>query len=113
MTATTRTANYRKTRQGEWVVMAPTTDLTAGATITVTKKSGETKTERIARVGRTFTVDGVEMAYGYIAAGATRPSPGRSCESCGSSRGVHPATDMSGVGGYACYRCDDGSLSYC
>lgn len=107
-------ASYRKTRQGEWVVMAPVEAFQPGRLVAVVTKSGETRHEVIARVGRPFSVGGVEMAYGYIdprsAAGHDRTK--RSCESCGSTTGVHHATDMSGIGGYACRRCDDGTLSF-
>lgn len=41
----------------------------------------------------------------------TRTNDG-TCESCG-RRGAHWATDMSGISGYACRTCDDGSLSLC
>lgn len=61
---------YRKTRQGEWVAYGPAAALRAGATVTVTKRSGETKAERIASVGRPFTAGGIQMAYGYLAPAA-------------------------------------------
>lgn len=35
---------------------------------------------------------------------------GHACEACG-ARNAHWAYDMSGIGGYACHRCDDGTLS--
>jgi hypothetical protein len=69
MTSTTNinTATYRKTKTGEWVAFAPAAALVAGNTITVTKKDGSTKTETISSVGKPFEVNGVTMAYGYLA----------------------------------------------
>lgn len=128
------TITYRKTKTGQWVAYGPAATLIPGATVTVTTKSGQAKQERIASVGREFVVDGVAMVYGYLATdtmqqraraqvtvttygagGKTRTTSlsSRSCQCCGSSRGVHYVTDDSGVGGYACYRCDDGSVSFC
>jgi hypothetical protein len=85
----TAAATYRKTKTGEWVVFAPAAALAAGNTITVTKKDGDTKTETIATVGKSFEVNGVTMAYGYIAKTAARtvcnsaPRASRRCRDCG------------------------------
>lgn len=57
--------SYRKTKSGQWAVMGPVNVIKTGATVTVTKKSGETKTETIASVGKPFSRAGVEMVYGY------------------------------------------------
>jgi hypothetical protein len=84
----TATATYRKTKTGEWVAFAPAAALAAGKTITVTKKDGSTKTETIASVGKSFEVNGVTMAYGYIAK-TTRtvctsaPRANGRCRDCG------------------------------
>ncbi len=56
---------YRKTKDGEWVAFGPVAELRPG-TITVTKKSGETKRETVVRVGKSFNVDGIACAYGYL-----------------------------------------------
>lgn len=64
------TATYRRTKQGEWVVMAPAATLRAGQAITVTTKAGARKTEIIDHVGRAFAAEGVQMAYGYLAPAA-------------------------------------------
>lgn len=69
---------YRKTKTGKWAVMGPTSIVRPGATVTVTKKSGETKSETIDDVGRPFTVDGRQMVYGYT---SQRSSRGRSSAS--------------------------------
>lgn len=112
---TARIVTYRKTKSGEWVVYGPAAVVRPGV-LSVTKKSGETKTEQVERVGRAFMVDGQAMVYGYISrTTAQTQSPrhnGPACESCG-YRYAHLATDMSGISGYACIRCDDGSLSFC
>lgn len=68
MTTATGTATYRKTRTGEWVVMAPAAMLHPGTTIAVRKRDGSIKQEHIWRVGRPFAADGQQMAYGYLAA---------------------------------------------
>lgn len=78
--STSTTATYRKTRNDEWVVMAPAADLQAGRKITVTKKDGTRKDEKIAKVGKTFEIDGVDMAYGYIAS-EMPATPARFCDS--------------------------------
>lgn len=51
----TTTATYTKLRTGEWGVRCAATHAVIGADITVTKKSGETKTERIRSVVWTDT----------------------------------------------------------
>lgn len=71
-TTATATITYRKTKSGEWVAYGPATAIRVG-TVTVTKKSGETKTETVERLGRTFTVDGTEMVYDYLAKSAPTP----------------------------------------
>jgi hypothetical protein len=115
---------YRRTKAGTWAVMGPADIVTAGATVTVVKRSGETKTERIASVGRAFTRDGVRTVYGYpeptsrpAATTSTRSGGSRSrmCDECGERRAVTTAYDLSGILGDVCGRCkrDEGSLSFC
>ena len=104
---TNRPATYRKTKTGEWVVFAPHKTLTDAETITVTKKDGSTKIEKIASVGKPFEVDGVTMAYGYIAKTAARtvcnsaPRASRRCRDCGGQ--VQPWSDGA-ADGY-CHDC--------
>jgi hypothetical protein len=81
---------WRKTKSGEWVVYARATALHAGTSLYVTAKSGDTKSVRIASVGRPFSVGGVDMAYGYVsdtkprpASSSRRSSTGRRCYTCG------------------------------
>ena len=79
-------ATYRRTRQGEWVVQGPTSMVTPGATVTVTRRSGEERTETIDRVGRSLDRNGTEMVYGYIAQTGNlsyQPGAGLVCEECG------------------------------
>lgn len=71
-TTTTTKCSYRKTKKGEWVVMGPASIITDGATVTVTKKSGETKTETIASTGKTF---GDDLCYGYLDKTSSSPRP--------------------------------------
>lgn len=113
--ATATRCTYRQTRGGQWAVMGPASVVTAGAAVTVTKKSGETKAERIASVGKVFIKDGVSMRYGYPerSGGASNRS-GQTCDECYERRGYIPATDMSGIPGLVCGVCirDAGSLSF-
>lgn len=71
-----KTCTYRKTKAGEWVVMGPVSVVKPGAVVTVTKKDGTSKTERIESVGKAF--DG--MRYGYLRRRDTGP---RVCDECG------------------------------
>jgi hypothetical protein len=60
------TCTYRKTKLGEWVVYGPSSEVRAGATVTVHKANGDVKTETIVRIGTPFDVGGVEHVYGYL-----------------------------------------------
>lgn len=75
---------YRKTKDGQWVAFGPLSafketvqtpegpDTVTKASVVVTKKNGEAKTEQIARLGKPFDVQGVPHVYGYIAKSAPR-----------------------------------------
>jgi hypothetical protein len=93
-TATTK-VTYRKTKTGEWVAYGPASALRVGA-VTVSKRSGETKVETVARLGKPFPVDGTAMVYGYLEA-PRRTQRGRyesrSCEEC---QWVEDAGDCNG-----------------
>jgi hypothetical protein len=62
-----------------------------GATVTVTTKSGERRSETIESVGKPFRADnGAQFVYGYLGrrSGSARPAPARSrerreCDECG------------------------------
>lgn len=103
------TYTYRKTKAGEWVVFGPAAALTPGTIAIVTKRDGSKKPELIERVGRSFDVDGVEMAYGYIDRTFSTPShshsSGHLCDECHSAPGTRWATDSSGFRGKVCASC--------
>lgn len=65
---------YRKTRNGEYVAYGPATIVREGV-VTITKRDGSTKQVMVSGVGRTFTVDGIGMRYGYIDSDITVPAP--------------------------------------
>jgi hypothetical protein len=83
------TATYRKTKQGQWVAFGPADMITAGADVTVTKRSGQAKTEHIDSVGRIFRVDGRDMVYGYLGEAQQQAKPrggnryAGECDDCG------------------------------
>lgn len=60
------TITYRKAKTGEWVAFGPVAELAAGQGVMIAKKDGGRDYAYLAKVGRSFAVDGVEMAYGYI-----------------------------------------------
>jgi hypothetical protein len=76
---------YRKTQQGEWVAYGPAAAMRKGA-VTVSKRDGSIKTEQVERLGKTFTVGGVPMCYGYLAKTAPVRSAGRGEGSCRHAR---------------------------
>lgn len=107
--ATTRKATPTKLRSGEWGARVQA-QCQPGDAIHVTTRSGKSWTARVAKV--VWSKDGISIVATESA--DRKPSAGsaRRCESCGSTRGVHNAYDLSGIGGLACGRCDDGSLSF-
>lgn len=127
MTTTTTQITYRKTTRGEWVAYGPADLITESQTVTITKKSGETDERTVTSTGRTFTVDGTKMVYGYLAEREYTPKTttatysskrsycytpsqwgGRAtggCENCGSYRAGYTATDSSGITGRVCRSC--------
>lgn len=126
----TQSTSWIKLRNGSWGCKGY--GLKVGATATVTRRDGSTSEVRIDKVVWTgdnglsiaaCTTIGERRPATRTATSATRTTavrsnrtaypPARRCEDCGSTRGVHWATDMSGIGGYACRSCDDGTLSFC
>lgn len=102
-------ATYRKTKQGEWVVFAPAALLQPGGALTVHTKDGKAKLETITRVGREFTVDGVAMAYGYLAPRQTQAQPQRGSRGPSQRHACVTGGDCSSFGrGQSCggYDCD-------
>jgi hypothetical protein len=57
--------NYRKTKQGTWVVCGPVAEVRIGQ-VTVTKKDGSTKTETVESIGKPFAASSGDLVYGYI-----------------------------------------------
>lgn len=78
----TQSPQFRKTQSGEWVVFGPASQVHVG-TVTVAKRDGTTKVENVARVGKTFTVDGVECCYGYVGPAAATKTQAHECDECG------------------------------
>jgi hypothetical protein len=80
-------ATYTKLRDGSWGIRA-TEAVTAGQSVTVTKKSGESKTELVRNVlwsGNGVWLCAIETARpAYQTRGRRRSSGGRyECEECG------------------------------
>lgn len=93
---------YTKLKSGDWGVKGPADVVKAGATVTVVKKSGETRQERIGRV--VWTGSGVSIAtIGQAGSASGSPSKGtyyrsggrgtRTGCSCGSVEEFEKSTD--------------------
>lgn len=105
---------YRKLRDGSWGVLGPASVLKAGAVVTVWKRDGSAKTEKIIEVtSRPFDVDGVKCVYGRIERVEREPvrsgdsSRATVCAECGGAlrgRGTQ-CRDSSGIAGVCCSRC--------
>lgn len=94
------TATYTKLRDGSWGIRA-TNAVAPGASISVTKKSGENKIENIGRV--IWSGNGVWLA---TIEKSSNPKKVGSCDECGSkSNALREAADSSGVMGMVCPRC--------
>lgn len=63
---TTSTPTFRKTKTGEWVAFGPAHLIHTGE-IQIAKRDGATTSRTVERVGKTFQVNGVDCAYGYLA----------------------------------------------
>ena len=58
---------WRKDKNSDaWKVFGPASVVKSGATVSVTKKSGECSLEQISGVGNPFDVEGVPHVYGSI-----------------------------------------------
>lgn len=109
MPATTAKLGYRKTKSGEWVAYGPASVVKVGPAA-VSKRDGSTKAETITRLGKVFTVNDVDMVYGYLAATrptttTSRPARNTSCEECGRPGASHNHYDSSGIPGTVCGPC--------
>ena len=113
---------WTKGRNGEWLVRIPAAWYDCQTeneidSFEVTKRNGETQQVEIAGVSKPFTskYDGETYVLGTPkptkrrSASTTRAH--RRCEPCGSTRGVHRTTDMSGIPCEVCWKCDDGYVS--
>ena len=113
MSITATATTFTKLRNGSWGVKG--TGLAAGRIVGVAKRDGSISNVTIDKV--IWTDGKVQIASIKQGAGRTasthaaRPA-GHACECCGAPR-AHYARDLSGIGGYACRSCDDGSLSFC
>jgi len=99
-TTTNTTVTYTKLRSGDWGLRGPATILSEGASVTVTKRSGETKPATVGRV--LWSGDGVAIAT--IASSSTSRQQPRS-----RSRGTWTGCRCGSVEEYAkrsdCWTC--------
>lgn len=121
--------SWTKDRSGNWKIKALATSWEAAKErgdnmIMVTKKNGQQQWVECSRPSRTFHTEHGDMLFltpgevtniGHTTRKprthhTTRKTNTHRCESCGRS-GAHQTTDISGITGWACNRCDDGSLS--
>lgn len=59
-------ATFRKNKQGDWVVLGTSDEVTPGTFCRVSKKDGSVRRLFITEVGAPFDVSGTSMVYGYI-----------------------------------------------
>lgn len=81
---------YRKTRDGKWAVFGPCDEIEVG-NVTVSKKDGGTKREKVVRLSKPFDVDGVPHRFGYIEEQAARADERPAAGSGGGSARRGPA----------------------
>jgi len=102
---------YRKNaRTGEWNVFGPQHEVKVGV-VTVHKKDGTTKSERVVRLSKPFDVNGEPHVFGYLEKETSHQTPHQAshgtCDECGEPiRGqAIKCRDSSGIVGYCCARC--------
>lgn len=79
---------FSRTPEGMWTVVGPVDDIVTGATVTVTKASGETSQVIIGKVGPVFTAQGCSYRVGgfkNVQAERTHTAPRSSYRSSGYS----------------------------
>jgi len=110
--ANTPPVTFRKTQQGEWVIMMPESYARVGDTVAVTKKDGHTKNVQIVRIRRPFNVQGKPYVYCEFKDSSARPvsAPSMSvaiCDNCGAriSGSGEERVDSSGIRGIVCRNC--------
>ena len=111
-TITTQTS-FTKLRNGSWGIKG--SGLRAGLVVGVVKRDGSTSNVTVDRIvwdGGNVQIASIKQGAGRTASThAARPA-GHSCECCGAPNARY-ARDLSGIGGYACRSCNDGTLSFC
>jgi hypothetical protein len=90
---------FRRTRNGDWALQGPTSELRLGP-VQVEMKNGELTTRMVKRLGKPFTRDGVQMVYGYLdESGPTtqvdsQPAPSQESTPPQPEEVLPPVTDM-------------------
>ena len=114
MSITATATTFTKLRNGSWGVKG--TGLAAGRIVGVAKRDGSHSNVTIDKVIWTdgkVQIASIKQAGTRTATAARYSRPaGHSCECCGAPNARY-ARDMSGIGGYACHSCNDGTLSFC
>ena len=114
MSITATATTFTKLRNGSWGVKG--TGLAAGRIVGVAKRDGSHSNVTIDKVIWTdgkVQIASIKQAGTRTATAARYSRPaGHSCECCGAPNARY-ARDMSGIGGYACRTCNDGTLSFC
>jgi len=98
---------YRKNaRTGEWNVFGPQRELRVGV-VTVHRKDGTTKSERVVRLSKPFDIDGVAHVFGYLEKETSHQASHGTCDGCGEPISGHAiqCRDSSGIVGICCARC--------
>ena len=72
-------SKYRKTKQGEWVIVGSPAEVRVGA-VQVATRAGAVKTVIVSRIGRVFSSpQGEQQVYGYL---SSKPTVRGECWSC-------------------------------
>ena len=97
-------ATYTKLHDGNWGVRVEGS-AKAGDRVTVSKKSGESKTETIARV--LWSGNGITLCSIDSGVSSDRKTAGRAgmCADCGQMPGIKMCHDSSGISGMCCRQC--------
>lgn len=103
MTATA-TPTFRKTKKGEWVAFGPAASIHEG-TIAISKRDGTTTQRTVESIGKSFTVDGVQCCYGYLAADRSQHHQHHN------TRGMCTECGARGPYGQQCRECYEGTFA--
>lgn len=104
-------ATYTKLRNGRWGVRVAG-NTTTDAIVTVTKRSGEQKLEKVEKVlwtgkdrdGKTVSLCAISSAPATSDNGSSHSGAGP-CAECGERRGKIECLDSSGISGECCAQC--------